>query len=56
MCSLPQSDREYLAELHRIVAALDARYEKIEALMLKLLAALKARPAAPRPRSPHPLH
>jgi hypothetical protein len=51
---LPQSDRDYLDELHRIVAAIDRRIDRLEALLIRYLVAMGHEP--PPPSAPPPVH
>jgi hypothetical protein len=54
MCSLPQSEREYLDELRRVVVAIDIRCDRLERLLSRFLAALESRERPPQP--PVPMH
>jgi hypothetical protein len=54
-CSPLPSDRDYLAELHRIVAAIDVRCDRLERLLTRFLAALEAHEGPTRPPT-MPMH
>jgi hypothetical protein len=51
---MPQPDN--LGELWRLVVALELHYDKIEALVTRLLAVLEARERPPQPPPLPPLH